>query len=351
MKKVELTGEAAVRELKLMRSAKRMLRNLFKPGSKRAARTAHNKELRKAAIERGEDPATIKFHASPNIHWYVTLTAYEHNVGMFINWLVRTHLDVHKLTYAFKAGYVYEYIQWHIDNGYASSTIKTYAAALAKLYGVTLSDINETMPQRRAKDSTRSRGYTLSRYEKDLTKYGLHAEIARMTGVRDETLGKLRKEFFHEDNNGSLILVLDGKKRNGKTKGGRPYTALIAPQNQARMREILSQFEVGVPLCPNPPKHLDTHGIRALYAEDLYQWLARNIVDIPRNERVPLKAAKTDNKRPHQHRVDAPAVRTRRHDGRQFDRIALLIISESLGHGRDDVIVDSYLWRDTPLFD
>jgi len=173
MKKVELTGEAAVRELKLMRSAKRMLRNLFKPGSKRAARTAHNKELRKAAIERGEDPATIKFHASPNIHWYVTLTAYEHNVGMFINWLARTHPDVHNLKYAFKVGCAHEYIQYHIDNGYAPSTIKTYAAALAKLYRVTLSDIHESTPQRRAKDHTNSRGYTLKRYDKDLKKYGL----------------------------------------------------------------------------------------------------------------------------------------------------------------------------------
>ena len=42
-------------------------------------------------------------------------------------------------------------------------------------------------------------------------------------------------------------------------------------------------------------------------------------------------------------RTTVPMVYTRRWDGKKFDRAALITVSESLGHHRDDVVVHSYL--------
>ena len=349
MRKEQLTPEQQMRADSLVRAAKSSFKARFKPSSKRDARQEHNSELRKKALARGEDPNKLGLLPSPFLHWSNTVDAYLAIISNYINWLVRVYPDVTTLKHKDRLKHAREYIQGHIDNNYSPSSIKTYRSALGKLHGADGAEIHDDVPSRIAAENKRSRGYTLKQYKKDVKKHSLAAEIPRITGVRRETLRTLRKEFFLEDNDGMLFLKLGGKKATGKTKGGRPYNALIIPSNQARIREILAQFKEGELICPNPPVHLDIHGIRSIYGEDLYGFCARDIADIPTSERVILKKPKIDNSRPNQIRTTAPSVYTR-DDGRPFDRIALEVVSQALGHGADrvDVVTQNYLWRFEP---
>ena len=146
--------------------------------------------------------------------------------------------------------------------------------------------------------------------------------------------------IFREDAYGKLYVHLDGRAQH--CKGGRSRDVVILDCNQQRMREILKGFVPGKLMFPKVPSHLNVHAIRAFYAMDYYDAIARPIEEIPLGERVPLKHPKTDKRRPNQVRDTAPAIYQRRSDGRQFDRKSLLIVTESLGHDRESVIVQNY---------
>lgn len=169
------------------------------------------------------------------------------------------------------------------------------------------------------------------------------AEICRMTGLRREELGNIKKRNFLEDDSGRLRGHLNGHTEN--TKGGRDRDIYVLDRHQVRLREILEGVksdddDVMFPVVPNG---WDIHGIRSLYAMDYYNAIARDIDSIPKNERVPLPRPKKDNSRPNKIRTDAPAVYRRRWDGKKFDRVAALEVSKSLGHSRVDVVILNYL--------
>ena len=329
----------------LKRAVADSLFSIFKPGtSKEKARNERNQKVRQEARAKGATPEEIKklpVLPSPYIHSYNTYYQYLAICQQYAVWLAEHHPDTQKLAYAFRKGYAREYIQSMIDRDLAPSTIARATSALAKLHRCNANDIHENRPERRYEDFTRSRTYSEERYGKDVDKYGMMAELCRMTGVREIELEHLYPECFHEDADGKLSLHLDGKRQH--TKGGKSRDVVILPRHQQRLREILETCEAGKPICPKAPSHLDIHGIRSLYAMDYYAEVARSIEDIPANERVPLKHPKRDNKRPNQVRTTAPGVYTRQSDGKKFDRKALLTVSRSLGHNRVDVMVHSYL--------
>ena len=256
----------------------------------------------------------------------------------FARWVNIAHPEAVKVKYARR--YVAEYLQFLVDSGKSPSTIHKRASALAKLYRCSSCDFDVALPQRRYANFTRSRGYDDEQYGKDLAKYGEIVELCRATGVRECELEHLYPECFRTDAAGQLYLHLDGREQ--ETKGGLSRDVIILLANQERVLEIISHFTPCELICPEAPSHLDIHGIRAMYAMDYYAAIARPIAGIL-TERIKLKRPIIDKRRPGQVRTTAPAVYTRRSDGKQFDRRALLIVSESLGHHRVDVVVHSYL--------
>ena len=245
-----------------------------------------------------------------------------------------------KLHYALRQGYAREYVQLMIERGLAPSTIARTTSALAKLYRCRAYEIHNARPERRYAEFTRCRGYSEDDYAKDLEKYGVITEVCRMIGVRRVELRHIYPECFREDAYGKLYVHLDGRAQH--CKGGRSRDVVILDCNQQRMREILKGFVPGKLMFPKVPSHLNVHAIRAFYAMDYYDAIARPIESIPGDERIKLKHPKTDKRRPNQVRDTAPAIYQRRSDGRQFDRKALLIVTESLGHDRENVIVQNY---------
>jgi len=351
--KAKANDNASVKEPKRKRSGKvhqiifDSLFAIFMPGtSKREAREAETAKKRKEALKKGatpEEAAKMRSCKSPFIHGDRTFELYLAICNRFWTWVQEHYPDVQTLRYALKIGCARAYIQNSIDIGKKPSTIATETSALAKLFRCHANDIHDNRPERRTEDFTRSRGYNEERYEQDREEYGVMAEICRMTGLRREELGNVKKRNFRKDDSGRWWVHLDGRAEN--TKGGRDRDIYILDRHQVRLREILESVksdddDVMFPVVPNG---WDIHGIRSLYAMDYYNAIARDIDSIPKNERVPLPRPKKDNSRPNKIRTDAPAVYRRRWDGKKFDRVAALEVSKSLGHSRVDVVILNYL--------
>jgi hypothetical protein len=311
--------------------------------SKYESRKIQNEKERQKACASGTSEEGTKSNRaeSPFIHSYSTMHQYRQIGYDYAAWLAKTHPESSKLAYGLRMGYAHEYIDTQIKRGLSASTIARSSAALAKILNCHSYDIHSDLPVRKYSEFTRSRGYCESEYNKDLLKYGVIVELCRIIGARECELEHLYPECFRNDADGNIYCHLDGHKQH--TKGGKTRDVTIISSNQKRLRSILTHFEPGKLICPNAPSHLDIHGIRSLYAMDYYATIARNIDDIPENERMSLKHRKIDNSRPNQLRTSCPGVYTRRSDGRKFDRKALLIVSASLGHSREDVVVHSYL--------
>ena len=88
------------------------------------------------------------------------------------------------------------------------------------------------------------------------------------------------------------------------------------------------------------PDRLHPHAIRAMYAGDLYNAVARS--EIAKDERIFIKDKKTGEMK------SVPAI-LRKRDGRKFDRAAFLRVSRSLGHNREDVVSVHYSRFCNPL--
>ncbi|MDY3691881.1 MAG: hypothetical protein SO072_07910 [Dysosmobacter sp.] len=311
--------------------------------SKKKARDEENRKAREKARAAGKSEKEIKempWLPSPFIHSIGTYYQYRAICWKYVEWLAENHPDVQKLHYALRQGYAREYVQLMIERGLAPSTIARTTSALAKLYRCRAYEIHNARPERRYAEFTRCRGYSEDDYAKDLEKYGVIVEVCRMIGVRRVELRHIYPECFREDAYGKLYVHLDGRAQH--CKGGRSRDVVILDCNQQRMREILKGFVPGKLMFPKVPSHLNVHAIRAFYAMDYYDAIARPVEEIPLGERVPLKHPKTDKRRPNQVRDTAPAIYQRRSDGRQFDRKSLLIVTESLGHDRESVIVQNY---------
>lgn len=305
---------------------------------KMAAREVERRKRRLEAEANGQ-PAPTNV-ASPKIHSIQTMKQYQYESKRFADWVVENHPDVDRLAYAHKMHYDREYIQQMIDRGLAPSTIAHATSALAKLFRCHAGDIHDNRPMRRYQDFTRSRGYNEAGYAKDVRKYGDIPQLCRCTGVREIELEHLYPECFLTDSEtGMLFLHLDGKRQ--QTKGGKTRDVVILPEKQETVRNILAHYPAGKLLCPAAPSHLDIHGIRSLYATDYYNAIARDPKSIPKAERMKRKHPAVDATG--KIRTTVPMVYTRRWDGKKFDRAALITVSESLGHHRDDVVVHSYL--------
>lgn len=283
---------------------------------------------------------TGKHLPSPYIHGASTFDQYIKIGRQYARWLNETHSDAYTLSYAKKKGYTREYIQMRIDAGQSASTIAKVTCALAKLYRCTSKDIHPNRPERKEEDIKNSRGYTYDDYERDKEKYGNIVEIARMTGLRKCELPYITRDCFDFRNNDVIYCHINGKKHNAK--GGRNRRIEILPKHRERLQEILQEYEPGKKMFPQVPDRLHPHAIRAMYAGDLYNAVARS--EIAKDERIFIKDKKTGEMK------SVPAI-LRKRDGRKFDRAAFLRVSHSLGHNRVDVVSIHYSRFCKPLND
>ena len=312
----------------------RLLSSIGKNVSKHRARAE--------AVQNGS-----KRQSSGLLHADTTIDNYAKIAQKYAVWMKENHPDCRRLLIAHKRHYDREFVQSIIDAGRKPATIKTYTAAVAFLHNCTMREVHSERPVVCAQDATRCRTFSEDEYNRQLarrTSKGQSAladimQICRMAGLRKDEAQQIRRENFLHTQDGWVCHVTGSNKSHRlrqdesvvHTKGGRERTIEIVPRYENILQEILARAEPGKPICSQIPDRVNIHGIRALYAAELYLLYARQIEQIPPNERT----RENGKDRPSRY-VD--------HQGKVWDRRALLRVSASLGHNRSEVVVQNYLW-------
>ena len=211
--------------------------------------------------------------------------------------------------------YADEWIQARIDAGLSAYTIKLEVAALCKLYGDTAFDYIKTPPRLR-KDIKRSRGRAVRDANfSEITHEDL-VEFCRSTGLRRSELRALTGDKLIIDDNGDYRILV-----NKMSKGGRQREALIVG-NVERIVCMMKAAGNGK-VFDKIPVGADIHGYRAEYATAIYQKFARDPKEI--RDRHEVYCCRKDRRKT------------------WYDRRAMLICSQNLGHNRVCVVGEHYL--------
>ena len=291
----------------------------------------------------------LKSGKSDLIHGRSTFYQYKDIVSRFADFAVEKDPDIRKLKYALKVGLAYDFIQLQIDKGLKPSSIKTYAAALARLFGVTINDIHDNLPTVRASDATRNRHYTMEQFKKDTnSSYGNTAVISNFcfaTGLRKNELLHLYNNCLETDSDGNLRLYLYENtcystnpktgNRTCETKNGRPRYIVIKEEEEIDVLPLINNTPDGVRVFEKISDSFPVHAVRALFAAKEYHRIAADIDSI-RDEKVPSQRNKN--------KLVSRVYKMRDGTGREYDRLALRKVSKQLGHNRESVVANSYLW-------
>lgn len=211
--------------------------------------------------------------------------------------------------------YAAEYIRELTAAGYAPSTLKLIASAIAKTYSCSTDDLKVVTAPRRRADITRSRGHKKSdahfseKNNQDLV------EFCRATGLRNhkELQQICGDQLEYRDGYYYIVGV--------KGKGGKIRDVPVLPDYEATVVRCCVAAGSGK-VWPHVSSHADIHSYRADYASAWYKRLARPAAFIPPADRY---------------------VCRRDRAGVVYDKAAMLQVSRMLGHNRISVIAGHYL--------
>lgn len=246
-----------------------------------------------------------------------TFETYKKQYRYFCDYLKENKPEVKTIDQAQAS--VDDYLNYLMMKDRSAYSISTAKAALSKVFGVPATQFIAT-PSRTRANIVRSR-YEVKR-DKDFSER-TEKKYARFTSA----LGLRRSEMENLDS--SDLFFKDGKaflSVTKGTKGGRPRVVEIVGVTEEETKDIVRyiQSKKGR-VFPKLPSHYDNHYYRAVYARRIYDRYARKEKDIPRKEKYIMRKDRA---------------------GEVFDKVAMKIASQSLGHNRINVIAQSYLYND-----
>lgn len=212
--------------------------------------------------------------------------------------------------------YINEYIQERESKGLSTYTLKLDSSALVKVFKIERSDLYKTQDRKR-ENISRSRGVKKNDKFFNAEKYQDLVDFCKGTGLRRAEVSKIRGIDLREKDGKYYLSVTKG------TKGGKP-----------RETEIVGEIEKIVELLKSKnnelvfekiPRNADIHSYRADYCKAIYKSYERNLQELPTSEKY---ICRKDEK------------------GKCYDKKAMKIASENLGHSRIDVIGGHYLQGD-----
>lgn len=258
-----------------------------------------------------------------------------------------------------------------LDRHLSASTISMCASALVKLYQCSREElgIKDIVPEQIRENIKRSRTSAVrdKNFNEDIPHNKEFADFCRATGLRRREVEQIRGSDLVWDKNKWFLSV------TCNTKGGRPRLSEIVGTDEQIYRVVEICKAAGESrIYPKPNTNADIHSFRAEYASRIYRKYARAKSEY-RNERMIFykgklvekytsKSGKADVDRfsylytgrrtikgmPEMKPgySDVPSMYRCRKDmtGVVLDREAIFIASEALGHGRDDVIPEHYMW-------
>lgn len=274
-------------------------------------------EMLKAGLGTKRSTDKIDDDTKDKIYSKSTFKTYRSQFKKFCEWLEKHHPEVKTSDEAIS--FLDEYLQWMIDLNTPAPTISTAKSALVKVFQVESTDFIKTPPRERA-NVTRSRDEV--KRDKHISSK-TEEKFARMTsalGLRRAEMKRIKAEdLFFKD--GKAMLKVDKG-----TKGGKSREVEIVGKTDAETKDIVRwiQSKKGR-LFPKLPSHYDNHFYRAAYANRMYKKYARDV-------------SKINNKK-------EKYIMRKDRAGEVYDRVAMLIVSKNLGHGRVSVIAQSYLYQ------
>lgn len=211
------------------------------------------------------------------------------------------------------------YLQSMIDRGLSGSSVRTAAAALGKVYGVSYKSFGVVIPSRSRAEISNNRGIAPAIKRKHLSeetaeKYG---KILRCIGLRrKEALLARGRDLIKKDGHYYVHIP--------KGKGGKERTAVIQGTAE-EVDAVVQLFETagdGLVWPSGIPSAVPVHRYRAEYAERVYRSVMRPIEGLSGHDRYYCRNEKA---------------------GLVYDRQALVYASKQLGHNRCSVVAGNYL--------
>lgn len=242
------------------------------------------------------------------IHSRNTYNSYLKLASKFVKW---SRENYHCRDLADTRQYVDEYLKICIDK-YSPSTQKSVASALATVFDCSTKNFIQTENRHRS-NITRSRQNKAKFSEKNNKEF---IEFCKATGLRRSEVVKLKPEQLIEQKEQAEVKYF----LRVKGKGGRIRTLPILSMEAV---ERIKATPDGQRVWLNVPKKADIHRYRAEYAKSIYSQHARPLESIPKSDRY---YCRKDLK------------------GTLYDKQAMKIASEALGHSRIDIIASHYLW-------
>lgn len=208
---------------------------------------------------------------------------------------------------------------------YSAFSLATKASAIAKMYGIE----KEKTPVRNRSEITRSRNVVSRDSHYSPEKHKTLEMFSDSTGLRRHEMETLR---------GDQLVISDGKAyihiTGNQAKGGRErYVRVI---NNVYLVSKIMQDAGNNRVFGKLPSAYDEHAHRAKYAADLYRMYARDLDTCKRTAFFDKKRGILCQDSVYRCRRDL--------SGKWYDKQAMLIVSQSLGHNRIDVIAQSYLY-------
>lgn len=272
---------------------------------------------------------------TPGIFSGVTRHAYQRVAIQFARWEKEHHPEQRHLA-QIPLAHVAEYIQERIDRGLSAWTINLDASALAKVMDCHLTDIPVIRPERRREDIKRSRGPVKDFCEKR------HSDIVKFSkncGMRaHKELAMVKPDNIFERDNHVYVKVENGK--GGKSRitkvleGSEQFFLDLRDRAQAEGREVLF-FHI--------PCRAPIHAYRREYAQNLYREIEQKLANRDQETIREYNAAYAQwkERNSHGHRGMSDTIQCK--DGTEWDRTICFMVSENLGHSREDVVVTNYL--------
>lgn len=250
------------------------------------------------------------------IYSKATFKTYKQQFKHFADWLEKAHPEAETLEDA--RAFVDDYLRHLIELERSAYSISTAKAAIAKIMGVEATQFIATPPRLRA-DIKRSRG--VAERDKHISDKK-EEELARFTsatGLRRKEMTMIKAEDLFFENGQAYLNVTQG------TKGGKPRVAKIVGKTDEETKDIVKWIQSKKGRLFNKlSSNYDNHYYRASYANRLYNQLKRDIDDIPTQERYVMRKERA---------------------GEVYDKQAMLLVSNALGHNRISVIAQSYLYQ------
>jgi len=255
------------------------------------------------------------FSAQTNmIHSKRTFQTYRQQSKAFAKY-ARETLGIRKLS-DLKPTDVGQWLVYRQECGDSPYTLKTRAAAMAKVLRCSSTEFGFKFPVRRSEDIKRSRNPVKMDDRLDEEKQADIINVAKGTGMRRVELQRLRPELLEIRDGKAYVSAINGK-------GGLIRKVPVLERYQNTVIDVFKCCETKKVFPGEIPTYIDVHGYRGGYAKEMYDQVLFK------------KIAKGEDVTPDYH--------TRGEVKIHLNKAVLREVSKALGHTRISVSVTHYL--------